>query len=257
MKKRGFTLIELLTVIAIIALLAAIIFPVFGKVRENGRATACLSNLRQLGAASLMYAQDFDESFAMNRLPDATHVPKPCSTTAYELSGLEGSKHTWKRALMPYVKNKNIFRCPSNSYSEKPGDESNPGWPASEKLPISYAYNGSYFHEKAVCKEGEVQFRPRRLAEIKEPSKLVLHLESRFDYSDLGNWGIGWSPTGNADAGIGGLQTHNGACNFVFADGHAARHKLPATCTQKMWLDGQPDSEDFCAGNPSFPEEYR
>jgi prepilin-type N-terminal cleavage/methylation domain-containing protein/prepilin-type processing-associated H-X9-DG protein len=60
----AFTLIELLVVIAIIALLAAMLLPAFGRVKESGRATACLSNLHQLGVALQLYAQDHH-----NRLP--------------------------------------------------------------------------------------------------------------------------------------------------------------------------------------------
>jgi prepilin-type N-terminal cleavage/methylation domain-containing protein len=58
----AFTLIELLVVIAIIAILAAILFPVFARAREQARKTACLSNLKQIGTATLMYAQDYDET---------------------------------------------------------------------------------------------------------------------------------------------------------------------------------------------------
>jgi prepilin-type N-terminal cleavage/methylation domain-containing protein len=60
-RHRGFTLIELLIVIAIIALLAAILFPVFARSRENARRASCQSNLQQIGVALLLYARDYDE----------------------------------------------------------------------------------------------------------------------------------------------------------------------------------------------------
>src|SRR5690242_4532998 len=59
---RGFTLIELLIVIAVIAILAALLFPVLSRGREGGRRTACISNVRQLTLAMLQYAQDYDEN---------------------------------------------------------------------------------------------------------------------------------------------------------------------------------------------------
>jgi prepilin-type N-terminal cleavage/methylation domain-containing protein/prepilin-type processing-associated H-X9-DG protein len=92
--RRGFTLIELLVVIAIIAILAAILFPVFARAREQARKTACLSNLKQIGLACHMYAQDYDELF-----PVDNHACNPHLRLVNE--------------IMPYVKNQGIFYCPS------------------------------------------------------------------------------------------------------------------------------------------------
>ena len=64
--RRAFTLIELLVVIAIIAILAAILFPVFARARSQARKTTCASNLKQIGLAFLMYAQDHDETFPVH-----------------------------------------------------------------------------------------------------------------------------------------------------------------------------------------------
>ncbi len=66
MTRRGFTLIELLVVIAIIAILAAILFPVFAQAREKARQTSCLSNMKQIGTASLMAGRDFTPGFKVD-----------------------------------------------------------------------------------------------------------------------------------------------------------------------------------------------
>ncbi|RRJ94985.1 DUF1559 domain-containing protein [Opitutaceae bacterium TAV4] len=98
MKNRAFTLVELLTVIAIIGILAAIIIPVTGRVREQARTTRCLAQMRQIGSAFLMHVND-------NR----GNLPVQITSTAQW--DAEGS---WTYALFPYVDNRALFTCPEN-----------------------------------------------------------------------------------------------------------------------------------------------
>jgi prepilin-type N-terminal cleavage/methylation domain-containing protein/prepilin-type processing-associated H-X9-DG protein len=107
MKRRfpGFTLIELLVVIAIIAILAAILFPVFAQAREKARATQCLSNVRQLGTAIAMYTQDNDEFMPYNYM---YNFDCPNFNNQTEL-------YWWQDLCRPYVKNEQVYTCPSAS----------------------------------------------------------------------------------------------------------------------------------------------
>jgi len=87
--KKAFTLIELLVVIAIIGILAAILFPVFGRARENARRSSCQSNLKQIGLGILQYTQDYDE-----RYPDDLDF--------------------FASKTFPYVKSQQLYKCPSD-----------------------------------------------------------------------------------------------------------------------------------------------
>lgn len=98
--KKGFTLIELLVVIAIIAILAAILFPVFARAREKARQASCSSNVKQISLAILMYAQDYDEIL-------------PRGWTAISGGVCQVNNYPWRLAVMPYVKNWQLFYCPS------------------------------------------------------------------------------------------------------------------------------------------------
>src|SRR5579871_5026644 len=116
---KGFTLIELLVVIAIIAILAAILFPVFAQARAKARQTACLSNLKQLNLGIQMYIQDYDESF-------------PYWTWGQSYSGGAAGawgagtpnhyESIWIDAIYPYVKNAQVYECPSDVYQITPAN---------------------------------------------------------------------------------------------------------------------------------------
>ena len=135
--RRGFTLIELLVVIAIIAILAAILFPVFAKAREKARQTTCLSNLKQLALANIMYSSDYGGRFMA--FCDASIG---CFYAA--------------RTLDPYIKNEAIWACPSRSWEPWWGP-----WPA------HYSYG--YFCGNVVA--------GRKSTTIAAPADVVMFIE--------------------------------------------------------------------------------
>lgn len=110
--KKGFTLIELLVVIAIIAILAAILFPVFAKARDKARQATCLSNVKQLTLALLMYADDNDETLPVGYLSSGAGPGQPVKNALSE----EGfpMDTTWPTAILSYVKSTKIFHCPND-----------------------------------------------------------------------------------------------------------------------------------------------
>jgi prepilin-type N-terminal cleavage/methylation domain-containing protein/prepilin-type processing-associated H-X9-DG protein len=107
--RRGFTLIELLVVIAIIAILAAILFPVFAQAREAARKSSCQSNLRQLGFALNMYAQDYEGGYPLH------YTAAPSYTSGCYWFGCVNSGVLDKNQglLYPYLKNHQVQLCPS------------------------------------------------------------------------------------------------------------------------------------------------
>ena len=116
--RRAFTLIELLVVISIIALLAAILLPVFFSVRGKARQTVCVSNLRQIGLAISLYAQDADDLYPYGNDPSDVHTnPNIWATSPY--ADVAPTLQPLRDILQPYMQNNELWHCPSDKgYTE-------------------------------------------------------------------------------------------------------------------------------------------
>ncbi len=108
--RRAFTLFELLVVVAILAILAAVLFPVFTQAKLAAKKTSCLSNLMQIGKAALLYTGDFDG--LMPWVPDSElQLTPPVSSAGKRYCGM-GS---FMPLFGPYLKNVKVWECPPAS----------------------------------------------------------------------------------------------------------------------------------------------
>ncbi len=193
MKRKGFTLIELLVVIAIIAILAAILFPVFARARAKARATACLSNSKQLNLAGQMYASDYDGC-----MPH--HHGGPFSL-------IDG-------CLMPYARNEEIFVC--TEFARNP-----------DRYLVATYGRQYYDYDNRSVGEGPT----RKFDGYEYPAQTVWLFESGKE--SLGRGGSGWEDwyMGLVGCpfcvGVGTnpvwwvAERHTGGGNHGFIDGHA------------------------------------
>src|SRR5262249_2344265 len=105
--RRGFTLIELLVGIAILAILAAILVPVFAQARDKARQATCVNTLKQISLAIHMYGQDYDETL----FPYRTDARNPYQADPL-VSNNAKAKTFFNQLLEPYVKNVGVWKCP-------------------------------------------------------------------------------------------------------------------------------------------------
>ncbi len=244
----GFTLIELLVVIAIIAILAAILFPVFAQAREKARQTMCLSNMKQISLAVMMYVQDYDEVTPLAYHNAATGDANGVDTNFYE---------SWWAMIYPYNKNNQVTSCPSNPNNKFPVSSI---VDARLGLKASYGVNTFDFsHVKgAFSRDPGFQGDPSdtvsvSLADMVAPAQLigvVEHTLSFAEYDVTQGYGIYDAPTqetcfpdnetppggtagslcyissGNLFAG------HTGHVNVALMDGHAKAFR-PSQLMQK------------------------
>lgn len=215
--KRGFTLIELLVVIAIIAILAAILFPVFAQAREKARATACLSNVKQISLAMMMYAQDYDETFCPGRYFFGTDA------------------WTWDHYIGPYAQKSGAvtYGQGKNAYLECPSDGTPRTTTTSGKR--SYAIPMSAFTTADLAWKAEVQTgsfyitEGRTMAEFPAPASTINLVEAPLNNNRIGNnTGFragspnGQLPPAGANPPVAGAKpSHSEGWNYGFVDGHA------------------------------------
>ncbi|MCC6729426.1 MAG: prepilin-type N-terminal cleavage/methylation domain-containing protein [Chthonomonadales bacterium] len=209
MRKRGFTLIELLVVIAIIAILAAILFPVFARAREQARKTSCLSNVKQISLALLMYTQDADECLPMTNYWPPTGVNSAWGPVV----------PVWYDLTLPYVKNFQIYACPSRP-NEAVGRVG--GWG-----PVTRAKGYALNVYMAGWTRGSGQ-DAYSIAAITEPAGKILIPEMPLEIMDAGIWYIGYQYMV--------MQVHGSTINWGFADGHSKALRPSQTIKPRlMW----------------------
>jgi prepilin-type N-terminal cleavage/methylation domain-containing protein/prepilin-type processing-associated H-X9-DG protein len=210
--RRGFTLVEMLVVIAIIAVLAAIIFPVFGIVRANARRTACQSNMRQIGAAIMLYADDYSgylPSFSVSHpswtnglSDDQKNNPQP------------GLVVTWDISIQDRLRNKDVLRCSDNPFGR-------------DKR--AYAMTAYTMKQNLTT----LTFLGERLENIPNRTGVVFLFEKGKNLP--GSWGDAMGENVHqshaskwpaVDAAYSEATFHSGGKNFLFLDGHVKWFKL-------------------------------
>jgi prepilin-type N-terminal cleavage/methylation domain-containing protein/prepilin-type processing-associated H-X9-DG protein len=214
---RAFTLIELLVVIAIIAILAAILFPVFGRSRENARRSSCQSNLKQIGLGIMQYTQDYDEKFPM------------CRTNNTSVDGVLTNDVPWQYTVQPYLKSRQLFKCPS---IKKEVGQLRTGNPPT--IISSYMCNGTGFANGARPNDFG-GLRPMNdtysegglaLARIGSSAQVIL-VGERDDRDE---------PEFYSVIDVDKFVNHLGMTNFLFCDGHVKAMKPNSTASPiNLW----------------------
>lgn len=142
--QQGFTLIELLVVVGIIAVLAALLFSVFGKARSNARQSSCLSNQRQIGVSVSMYAQDYDDFFPFAINPSDHAHPERWNAYPDFMARIPVMAQ-FHEVLQPYINSSEVFHCLSDTGLKS--QDPFPGWVLNAS-PSSYAvFKTSYFYD--------------------------------------------------------------------------------------------------------------
>ena len=209
-RKPGFTLIELLVVLAILSIIAAILFPVFAHVRERARQTTCASNLRQIGLATMQYVGDNDERLFSKSYYDAVGGVVKWSMYVPP-SGVNQSIDYSRGMLGPYLKSDAVWVCPSTD-ADWPGTRYGDPFPT---YGLNFTLSGHHLHPTPAIAQAEVPSETILAAESEQPNMNVGLLPSTYVFP----------PSVHQPAVCG---RHFGQANVLWLDGHVTARK-PAT----------------------------
>ena len=274
-KGEAFTLIELLVVIAIIAILAAILFPVFAQAREKARAITCLSNMKQIGLAILMYAQDYDETYPVGARPDGvewTTIVQP-----YVKNGTKGG--TVPNGAESYNFNGGVFHCPSFPVD----NQSNQYKVRSDIFPAPQGSGADAYYPYGVYSLASVDAPASKVGVIEggvngttggwgyttfsviewywvsdktatgsDPSR-NFSLDSKNQFGHWGDcdWGVGSGRTDWETCNQFPRYRHNGASNMLYLAGHVkAKTRGSLNWLDEIYIPGAYGSDDPGSFNP-------
>jgi prepilin-type N-terminal cleavage/methylation domain-containing protein/prepilin-type processing-associated H-X9-DG protein len=239
-RAQGFTLIELLIVIAIIVLLAALLFPVFARARENARRASCLSNMKQMGLALQQYTQDYDEkmpvttSYITYNFMDSNAGNTSDAATAGDTTNL-------LNVLFPYAKSAKIYVCPSASpYVDDPSCTVNCQAPTATSS-TSYIGNAN-----VIANLNSTGIPPRSLSSIPNTAEIIVCQERLNSFSVIAMYPrydkataayIHWHLYNSPSSGLEGASSiHFDGGNLLFCDGHAKWRKYTSLSSSEFGL---------------------
>jgi len=210
---RGFSLIELLIVIAIIAILAGLCFPVFSRAREKGRTTACASNLKQIYLAAEMYSQDHD-GLLPPAMADAPLTPPYPPPTGFDV------RLSWFTRMSPYLQNREVLACKE------------------ARKAFDAPYQGNLYGGLQVnYGQHEVFDYLAGIDAVADPAGLPLYADStihRFYRTANGQARVAYAnapwpvfPTPELRADAVGHERHSGGSNLCYCDGHVKWQPAP------------------------------